>query len=111
MGPGIFALCCRLGGLRQALDNLREHPDYMHDLIRYLTDFELRLADEICAHVHPDALFHRDGWGARLADGLSPAMFDDFFLEPYKEVYQFYRSRGVELIVHHDGGCAAALED
>ena len=109
VATGIFEQCCQLGELRQTLANLSEHPDYMHDLIRYLTDFELRLADEICAHLRPDALFLRDDWGDRLSAFLSPSVFDDFFLEPYKEVYRFYRSRGVKLIVHHCQACAADL--
>ena len=109
VAPGIFEQCHHLGEIRQTLANLTEHPDYMHDLIRYLTDFELRLADELCAHVRPDALFLCDDWGAQLSAPLSPAVFDDFCLEPYRELYRFYRSRGVKLIVHHSGDCAAAL--
>ncbi len=109
VAPGIFEQCHHLGEIQKTLVNLYEDPDDMHDLIRYLTDFELRLADEICAHLHPDALFHHDDWGTQLSTFMSPEMFDDFYLEPYKEVYNFYRSRGVKLIVHHSDSYAATL--
>ncbi len=34
----------------------------MHELIDYLTEYELSLAEEICTHLKPDALFHHDDW-------------------------------------------------
>ena len=104
VGPGFFELCCQLGEPRQTLANLAEDPDDMHDLIRYLTDHELRLADEICSHLRPDALFLYDDWG-----GLAPEVFDEFFLEPYREIYGYYRSHGVELVVHGSGSAAGMV--
>ena len=61
------------GEIQQTLLNLYENPDDMHDLIRYITDFELRMADEICSHLHPDALFHHDDWGTQKSSFMSPA--------------------------------------
>ena len=109
VAPGIFEQCHHLGEIQQTLINLYEEPEHMHDLIRYLTDYELRLADEICSHYHPDALFHHDDWGTQLSTFMSTDMFDEFYLEPYKEVYGFYKSHGVELIVHHSDSYAATL--
>ena len=57
----------------------------MHDLIKYLTEWELELAEGICSNLHPDALFHHDDWGGLDSTFMSPAMFDEFLLEPYKE--------------------------
>ena len=62
---------------------------------------ELSLAEEICSHTHPDAIFHHDDWGSQRSTFLSPAMFDDFYLDAYKQVYGYYKAHGVELIVHH----------
>ena len=109
VSPGIFEQCHHLGEIKNTLMNLVDYPDEMHDLIRYLTDFELRFADEICSHVHPNALFHHDDWGSQISTFMSPAMFDDFYLEPYKEVYGYYRSRGCEIVVHHSDSYAATL--
>ncbi len=35
----------------------------MHELIDYLTEYELSHAEEICMYLKPDALFHHDDWG------------------------------------------------
>ena len=70
---------------------------------------ELSLAEEICSHTHPDAIFHHDDWGSQRSTFLSPAMFDDFYLDAYKQVYGYYKAHGVELIVHHSDSYAATL--
>jgi hypothetical protein len=107
--PGIFEQCHHLGEMQRTLINLYEEPGHMHDLIKYLTEFELRLAEELCSHLHPDALLHHDDWGSQKSTFMSVAMYEDFLLEPYKEIYGFYKAHGVELIVHHSDSYAATL--
>jgi uroporphyrinogen-III decarboxylase len=81
----------------------------MKDLIKVITDYELRYAEEVCKYLKPDGLFHHDDGGSHQSSFMSPAMFDDFFLEPYKQIYGYYKSHGVELIVHHSDSYAANL--
>ena len=50
-----------------------------------------------------------DDWGGLDSTFMSPAMFDEFLLEPYKEIYGYYHSHGVELVVHHSDSYAATL--
>ena len=86
-----------------------ENPDEMHELIDCITEFELDYARELCKYIKPDAMFHHDDWGGLDSTFMSPAMLDDFLLEPYKEIYGYYRSHGVELIIHHSDSFAATL--
>lgn len=101
IAPGIFEQCHYLCSIEEALMNYMEYPDEMHDLIKYLTDWELELAEGICSHLHPDAIFHHDDWGSEQNSFLRPSIFEDFFLDAYKEIYGYYKSHGVELIIHH----------
>lgn len=107
--PGIFEECHHMMGVAEALMAFYENPDELHELIAFLTEWELHKAEEICAHLHPDALFHHDDWGSKDATFMSPEMFDEFFLEPYKQVYGYWKDHGVELIVHHSDSYAATL--
>ena len=110
IAPGIFEQCHYLCSIEEALMNYMEYPDEMHDLIKYLTDWELELAEGICSHLHPDAIFHHDDWGSEQNSFLRPSIFEDFFLDAYKEIYGYYKSHGVELIIHHsDSYCANIL--
>jgi len=109
ISPGLFDHTHYLCEIANALTYYITDPDEMHDLVKYLTDWELELAEGICKNLKPDALFHHDDWGSELSTFISPNMFAEFFLEPYKKLYGYYRDNGVELIVHHADSYAATL--
>ena len=107
--PGLFDQTHYLCEITNALGFYIEYPDEMHALIDYLTEWELELAEGICKNIGPDAVFHHDEWGSEKSTFLSPAMFEDFFLEPYKKIYGYYKDHGVELVVHHADSYQATL--
>ena len=107
--PGLFDQTHYLCEIINALTYFIEYPDEMHALIDYLTDWELELAEGICKYLKPDAIFHHDDWGSEDKTFLSPKMFADFFLEPYKKIYGYYHDHGVELVVHHADSYQATL--
>ncbi|MCC6095441.1 MAG: uroporphyrinogen decarboxylase [Eubacterium sp.] len=109
IAPGIFERLHYLMGMEDAMMNFYEEPEEMHDLIKYLTDWELQFADTLCSHLHPDALFHHDDWGSQRSTFISPAMFDEFILPSYKQIYGYYKEHGVQLIVHHSDSYAETL--
>ena len=109
IAPGIFEQTHHLCEISNALTYYMTNPDEMHDLIRYLTDWELELAEGICTYLKPDAIFHHDDWGSEKSTFMSPNMFADFFVEPYKELYRYYHDHGVELVIHHADSYAATL--
>lgn len=109
VAPGLFEQCHHLGEIQNTLINFYEEPEYMHELIDYLTEYELSLAEEICTHLKPDALFHHDDWGSQTSTFISPDMFEEFFLPSYKKIYGYYRDHGVEVVIHHADSYAATL--
>ena len=106
---GMFEMCHNLMGMENALIAFYEEPEHMHELIEFITEYELAYAKEVIEHIHPDALFHHDDWGTQRNSFLSPEMFKEFFEAPYKKVYGFYKDNGVELVVHHCDAYAANL--
>jgi len=109
VAPGLFEMCHHLMGVEEAMMGFYDAPDCMHELIAYLTERELNLAEHLIAHLHPDALFHHDDWGGQRSTFMSPRMFRTFFLEPYKKIYGYWKTHDVELIVHHSDSYAATL--
>ncbi len=109
IAPGVFEQCHHLGKIDNTLMNLYEYPDEMHDLIKYLTEWELEMAEGICSHLHPDAIFHHDDWGSQKSTFMSPDMFEEFFVEPYKQIYGYYHDHGVKYVFHHSDSYAATL--
>ena len=109
IAPGLFEQTHHLSEISNALTYYITNPDEMHDLISYLTDWELELAEGICSHLKPDAIFHHDDWGGETSTFLSPDMFAEFFVEPYKKIYGYYHDHGVELVIHHADSYSATL--
>ena len=107
--PGLFEQTHHMSEITNALMYYLTNPKEMHELIKYLTEWELELAEGICSHLHPDAIFHHDDWGTETSTFLSPDMFAEFFVEPYKQIYKYYHDHGVELVIHHSDSYAATL--
>lgn len=107
--PGLFETSHNLLGLQECLINFYEEPEYMHELIDYLTDYQLAVAEQVCDHLHPDGIFWHDDWGTQTSTFLSPEMFEEFYLPAYKKIYGYYQSRGAGMIVHHSDSYAATL--
>ena len=109
IAPGMFEQSHHLCSIDLALEYYMTNPDEMHDLIKYIFDWEMELAIKICDKLHPDMIFHHDDWGSEQNSFMRPSMFEDFFLEPYKQVYGYYHDHGVEMVVHHSDSYAANL--
>ena len=109
LAPGIFEMCHHLLEIQNCLMNFYEEPEAMHELVDYITDWEIRYAQELCKYIKPDALFHHDDWGSGASSFISPEMFDEYFVPAYKKIYGCYRDCGVQVIVHHSDSYAANL--
>jgi hypothetical protein len=107
--PGLFEQCHYLMGIDDCLIALYEEPEAMHELIDYLTEYELKYAEEVTKYLKPDALFHHDDWGTQNSLFMSPDMFDEFYLPAYKKIYSCYKNYGVEIIIHHCDSYAVEL--
>jgi uroporphyrinogen-III decarboxylase len=107
--PGLFEQTHYLLEIQNCLINFYEEPECMHELIDYLTDWELAYAEELCSHYHPDAIFHHDDWGSQISTFLSPEMFEEFYYPSYKKIYGYFKEHGVEVIMHHSDSYAATL--
>ncbi len=108
IAPGIFEKIHYLCGMEDAMVNLITDPEPMHELIDFMVEWELKLADEQIRHLHPEILLHHDDLGSHNSTFFSAEMFEEFFVPAYKKVYGFYKEDGC-IIVHHSDSYAANL--
>jgi len=109
VAPGLFEQTHHLCEITEALMYYMTNPDEMKEMVKYLTQWELELAEGICTHLKPDAIFHHDDWGSEISTFLRPDMFADYFVDAYKEIYGYYHDHGVELVIHHNDSYSATL--
>ncbi len=107
--PGIFEQVHYLMGIDDALLALYEEPEAMKELIDYILEWKLGYAKLLCDNFHPEVIFQHDDWGSHKSSFFSPAMFEEFFLEPYQKWYGYFKSRGVQIIAHHNDAYSANL--
>ncbi|MBQ8974113.1 MAG: uroporphyrinogen decarboxylase [Oscillospiraceae bacterium] len=107
--PGLFEQCHYLMNMQNCMIAFYECPDEMHELIDYITEFELSYAEVACKYLKPDAFFQHDDWGSQISTFLAPSMFEEFFLPSYKKIYGYYKEHGCEVIMHHSDSYAATL--
>lgn len=111
MGTGIFEECHFLMGFEDTLTNLYEHPEEMHQLIEYITDYRIQFVKLLIDGLAPDMIFSHDDWGAKDSLFMKPEMWRDFFKEPYRRFYGYIRSRGVIALHHADSYLVPIVED
>ncbi len=101
IAPGVFEQSHYLLEITNCLTAFYTNPDEMHEIIDMIADWEVRLAEQVCKYLKPDALFHHDDWGSQKSSFISPAMFEEFLLPAYKKIYGYYKDHGVQCIIHH----------
>ena len=111
MGTGIFEQCHFLMGFENTLTALYEHPDEMHRLIDYITDYRLGYVKLLIDNLQPDVIFSHDDWGTKDALFMHPDMWRAFFKEPYRRFYGYIRSRGCIAIHHADSYLVPIVDD
>ena len=109
--PGMFEQTHHFCSITEVMMYYMINKQEMHDMIAYLLEYELKVAEGICDHLHPTALFHHDDWGTATNSFMRPEMFAEFFVEPYKELYTYYKDHGCELIIHHSDSFCANIVD
>ena len=109
IAPGVFEMCHYLCEIQNTMINFYEEPEAMHELIEYITEWELKWAEQICTYLKPDVVFHHDDWGTQKSTFISVDMFREFFMDSYKRIYGYYHDHGVELIIHHNDSYSATL--
>ncbi len=107
--PGMFERLHDLCEITETLMAFYDSPDEIHDILKIITEVELEQAEAICKYLKPDALVHHDDWGTAKSTFMKPEMFEEFFLEPYKTVYKYYKEHGVDVLIHHSDTYAATL--
>jgi hypothetical protein len=109
MLPGLLEQLHHFMGMEGAMMALALEPQEVAAFLDFMVDWEIEYAQLQIDRIHPDALYRHDDWGSADSTLISPAMFAEIFVPAYKKLYGFYKSNGIEIIVHHSDSYAATL--
>ena len=109
MAQGLYERVHYQMGMQEALMAFYEHPEEMHELIDFITEWEISSITENMENLHADVLFHHDDWGTAINSFLDPQTHREFFCEPYKKIYRHFKDMGGKYVIHHSDSYAANL--
>ena len=93
-GRGPLDMAIQLRGYEQFIDDTRERPLFVHDLMHYIVEERIRWWDAYCKH------FNTQQKGAGIADDwtyvpfISPAIFEEFVFPYYVELEKYHGGIG-----------------
>jgi len=107
---GLFEKACLLRGLDRFLIDLYVRPAFVHKLLDKLTEFDLRLVDQLCRH-KIDIFFGSDDFGTQTSLMISPQMFRQFFRDRWKKLIEIPKSKGIPVMLHSDGNVEGLIPE
>jgi hypothetical protein len=100
---GFFWFARRLLGIERHLYAFYDQAELMHRINADLTDWILRVIDQVCAICTPDFMTFGEDMSYNNGPMLSKAMFDEFMRPYYDRVIPALRTRGILPIIDSDG--------
>ncbi|MBQ9463666.1 MAG: uroporphyrinogen decarboxylase (URO-D) [Lachnospiraceae bacterium] len=100
MGTGIFEQMHMLMTFDDTLLAPIIDPDNTHDMIEAIKEYRLTYMKLIVENLHPDMIISHDDWGSKNGLFYSPEVWEEFFMEPYRELYHDLHENGV-IVMHH----------
>lgn len=103
-GGSIFGWIRNWMGLEGIAEALYDDPQWIHEMMDTVADFVVRTISRAVEEVDIDYVNMWEDMGCKSGPLISPKMFQEFMLEPYKKITSCYRSNGIDLIfVDSDG--------
>jgi uroporphyrinogen-III decarboxylase len=97
-------------GLERVAETLYDDPAWVQEMMNYVTDFCIAVGRRALEDVQLDYILLWEDMAYKAGPLISPRMFRQFMLEPYKRLTSFIRERGVDLIfVDSDGDSESLL--
>jgi uroporphyrinogen decarboxylase len=97
-------------GLKEILLDLHDHPQFVHDLLDGLLEFNLGLVEQL-ARFPLDALFLSDDYGQQSGPLLSPAHWREFLHPRLARLFETVKAHGLRIFLHSCGCVEPFIED
>lgn len=76
-----------------------DQPDLVHDMFEYWAWYLMEILDEPLRHIKVDELILNEDMAFKGQSMMSPALIEEFLLPRYRQLYTFFKERGVEAVV------------
>ena len=112
-GPflGVFSALRTLFGFEQLMYAFFDQPDLIDDVLEHLTTLWLSLFEEALAQTDVDYVYYWEDMSYKRGPMVSPKVFARFLAPRYRRINQFFRARGIDIILVDTDGDVWELID
>jgi uroporphyrinogen decarboxylase len=106
---GVFVRSWRLRGMQELFLDMSLHPEFVHQLARLVTDYNLELC-QVAVESGVDVLIIEDDIAGNEGPLISPQHFSEFVAPYNQEVLDYAHQQGLMVILHSDGNLWPVLD-
>lgn len=106
---GMFWGPRNLLGIEPHLFAFYDDPELMHAINRDITDYNLRIYEQVCEYFVPDFMTIAEDMSYNNGPMISEAQFNEFILPYYQRMIPPMKERGTRVFVDSDGDISLAL--
>jgi len=107
---GIFGTPRDLVGAEELLVLFYDDPEWVHDMMDYLTDFWLRIYEKVVREVRVDWIHIWEDMAGKQGSLISGRMFREFMTPNYHKIRDFAKAHNIPIIsVDTDGNCTEMI--
>ena len=106
---GYFGTCRQIIGLERLLTLFYDDPAWARDMFDYLADFYVALYDQVLSAVKVDYCLHWEDMCFNHGPLVSPGMFKQYMVEPYKRLTGLLHDHGVQYVMVDNDGDTSSL--
>jgi uroporphyrinogen decarboxylase len=110
IGFSLYERAWTLRGMENLMMDFIEHPDFVHELLSAITDYNLAQARE-AAKYDIDAVYFGDDWGQQHGLQMGPQLWTEFIRPQLKRMYGLVRDAGKFVMIHSCGDVDELFDD
>ena len=99
-----------LTGIAELLEYMVLNKPFVHELLRRITEYNLRVVKNAC-EFNIDGMRFGDDWGQQKGLIMGPELWREFIKPCIKKVYDYVKSRGKFVMIHSCGNVSSIFPD
>jgi len=110
IGFSLYERAWTLRGMENLLVDFLEHPDFVHQLLAAIADYNVAQVREALKH-EIDAVYFGDDWGQQRGLQMGPGTWQAFILPELERMYGEVRRAGKFVMIHSCGDVDEVFDD
>ena len=110
IGFSLYERAWTLRGMENLLVDFHDHPDFVHELLSAIADYNVAQAREAMKY-DIDAVYFGDDWGQQRGLQMGPQRWREFILPQLKRMYSTVREAGKFVMIHSCGDVDELFDD